>query len=69
MLCKDFDLYGTVVWHYKDGSKKEETPWVKGKVNGTQIGYREDGSKSMETLYENGKEISRKKFWLAIKST
>ncbi|MBT7406730.1 MAG: hypothetical protein HN754_11505 [Opitutae bacterium] len=62
MLCKDFDLYGTVVWYYKDGSKKEETHWVKGKVHGTQIGCREDGSKAMETLYENGKEISRKEF-------
>jgi hypothetical protein len=34
-----------------------------------QIGYREDGSKAMETLYENGNVISRKEFWLAIKST
>jgi antitoxin component YwqK of YwqJK toxin-antitoxin module len=61
MLCKDFDLYGKVVWHYKDGSKKEETRRVKGKVHGTQIECREDGSNAMETLYENGKEISRKR--------
>jgi antitoxin component YwqK of YwqJK toxin-antitoxin module len=55
-------LHGTAVSYHKDGSIKEETPWVKGKVNGKQIGYREDGSKAMETLYENGNLISRKEF-------
>ena len=56
-----FVFHGTAVSYHKDGSIKEVTPRVNGKVNGTQIGYREDGSTSaMETLYEKGKEISRK---------
>jgi antitoxin component YwqK of YwqJK toxin-antitoxin module len=62
MPYKGHVLHGTAVSYQKDGSIKEETPWVNGKINGMQIGYREDGSKAMETLYENGNVISRKEF-------
>ena len=62
MPYNEFVLDGTVVLYYKDGSRKEETQWVKGTMHGTQIGYREDGSKWRETLYEDGKKISQKEY-------
>ena len=41
--------YGTEIKYDWDGSKKEETPYVNGKMHGTSIYYYKDGSKRWET--------------------
>lgn len=41
---------------YEDGSNSQESPYIKGKLNGTEINYYENGSKQGETPYLNGKK-------------
>ena len=45
---------GLAVEYYKDGSKSQETPYVKGLGHGTAIRYNKDGSKRGEYYWENG---------------
>ena len=45
---------GTAISYWENGSKKEETPYVNGKLHGTEIEYRSDGSKWGEFPWVDG---------------
>jgi antitoxin component YwqK of YwqJK toxin-antitoxin module len=53
-----FGKSGTEIKYYENGSKKEEFPYVNGKIHGAEIKYYENGSKRSETVYIKGKAMA-----------
>ena len=47
---------GMAFYFYKEGSNSQESPYIKGKLNGTEVNYYESGSIKAETPYVDGKK-------------
>ena len=47
---------GMAFYFYKEGSNSQESPYIKGKLNGTEVNYYESGSIHGETPYVDGKK-------------
>ena len=47
---------GMAFYFYKEGLNSQESPYIKGKLNGTEVNYYESGSIHGETPYVDGKK-------------
>ena len=47
---------GMAFYSYNEGSNSQESPYIKGKLNGTEVNYYESGSIQGESPYVDGKK-------------